>query len=781
MRRGPNKVSSKKGIYFKFLRLVLVSVLWTTAVVYRSSDCTPVSTQSNKVTIFHTNDMHGALDSCYTPEGKLLQIGADVTKSLKDSTPNSILIDSGDATQGGMLASSSQGSKIIEIMNAAGYDVMGIGNHEFDYGLDALKLNATLAEFPMLSANLCDSEGNPILRTDRFNGCNIILQVGGKKIGVFAITTRGTKHTTHPKNIEGVIFKDEIETALNQCRYLREKGADVVILVSHVGTTDPELTTEIIAQQVPGIDIIIDGHSHEVYSKTVGHTFIQQVGTKSKNIGKIEIEFYSDRSFTVGYRIISAGELINPLNPDLDQIIPDSNIASLCKKMIQRVSEAFHIIIGRTESGLYGGEYHDTRICRLQDTNLGSLMGDALVYYGKNFLKSSGIEKSFPVVSLQNGGGIRTSVFPGFISAGDIINIFPFPNKTAIKILTAKELYEVLENGVKTISIKNGVLSGPDGAFPNVGGMRLEYDITQQPMMFNSDKNKIIEKGARIQKIVLLDEDGSDKVELSRDDSKTQVALTTNTFETSGGDQYIMLKEFPSIIDDGNLLSEILTEYIEYLTLNNNGVFNYPVGASRVKLIGEEKLFSQYDAQIFVKENSVELQNQKVEVTVDNQKSFNEKTDEKGSISLKDLDPGPHDIKISKGHLFNNAYVNNKVGITDAHIFLESRSEQDVKNVISIIDGILDQKMSDLPLYIIFARNAYESLTDEEKSLVTNYKDLLSTEKTVKSLNCRDQGGSQNHFGENIRRFYTATLVLALLAATWAVMYASRSQMRKKY
>lgn len=767
-----NKISIRKIHRFSLAFIFIVGIT-----IYQFINNAPVSTESNKITILHTNDMHGDLDSCYTPEGKLIQIGVDVTKSLKDSIPNSILIDAGDATQGGMLASSSQGSKVIELMNAAGYDIMALGNHEFDYGLDALKLNATLAQFDIISSNIYNNDNTPLLETEHSNGCNVIINKLGKKIGFFGLTTCATKYTTHPKNTEGVIFENEIESAKQQYQYLKDNGADIIVLISHIGTTDPNITTETIAQQVPGIDIIIDGHSHEVYSKTVGHTFIQQTGTKSKNIGKIEIEFQENNTFKINYDILKAEDLINPLDPDSQQLIPDSKVAALCKDMIQNVSESFHIIIGKTDSGLYGGEYQKTRICRLHDTNLGNLMGDALVHYGKIFLKETGITKNFPVVSLQNGGGIRTSILPKFISVGDIINVFPFPNKTSIKIISPNELYEILENGLKSLYIKDGMLSGPDGAFPNVGGMRIEFNINEEPLTFNSSKNKIVFPGSRVKNIAILNEDGSDNMILDRGDVQTQIALITNTFDASGGDQYIMLKGMPSLTDDGKLLSEVLTDYIKFITFEHGGTFNYPATLSRVQLIGSDDLFSKYSVKILVRENSVELKDKDITVSIDNNEPFKSHTDTDGNITISNLEEGPHDIKISRNNLYMNSYVNNRIGITNSDIFLENTSEQDIKNVINIIDGIPNQKVADMESYVMFTRDAYESLNDDEKSLVYNYKSLINAENAIIALDS-SKLANKNSIYQTINKAYTIAATITLIVGSCVIIYIIKNKFK---
>ena len=152
------------------------------------------------ITIINTNDMHGSLVSSDSV------IGVDKTASLKKLADNAVLLDAGDATQGVSFATLSNGADVIKAMNAAGYDAMALGNHEFDYGIDTFLSNIELAQFPMMSANTYkDGE----LLTE----ANTVLTVNGIDVGIFALTTASTATSTSAENLEGITFADEIETA----------------------------------------------------------------------------------------------------------------------------------------------------------------------------------------------------------------------------------------------------------------------------------------------------------------------------------------------------------------------------------------------------------------------------------------------------------------------------------------------------------------------------------------------------------------------------------------
>ncbi|MDE2547465.1 MAG: metallophosphoesterase, partial [Methanocorpusculum sp.] len=193
------------------------------------------------ITIYHTNDMHGHLaDLAYTIP-------------LRSATPNSLLVSAGDDTQGTLLTTATNGTAVMTLMNAADYDLMTLGNHEFDKGAGHAAELAGLAEFPVLSANTIYPNGTALLGSDG----NLIIETGGKRIGFFGITTT---ETSGP--YAEFLCTDEIRAAKNQTIRLAEKDADLIVALVHIGN-DPSSspTSYDLAAAVPEIDLIIDGHS----------------------------------------------------------------------------------------------------------------------------------------------------------------------------------------------------------------------------------------------------------------------------------------------------------------------------------------------------------------------------------------------------------------------------------------------------------------------------------------------------------------------------------------
>jgi len=628
------------------------------------------------ITIFHTNDMHGSLDSQYDSNGNLVQIGVDIIKSLKEKTKNSILVDAGDANQGTSLASFSKGYQTMKLMKAAGYDIMTLGNHEFDYGRDVLENNIKDSKLCAICSNVFRSNGEPFLSNEKSNGLNRIIEINNKKIGFFSILTTETGFKTCIDNIKGVNFKNEIESARDQVKFLKDK-CDVIVAIMHVGNDG--ITSTKIVENVPGIDILIDGHSHEEYSKTVGHTFIQQVGSLSHNIGKIEIKF-KNNSFSINSKIIRA--------KDLSKIKPDLKGKEMCDLELKNINKSYSEIIGKLDNSLYGGDYASKNISRLHDGNLGNLMGDALIFEAKKIFKNNFSQEeidNMTIVSLQNGGGLRCSLRSGPVSMGDVLKTIPFENRVVTKKITPKDLYEILENGVKSLKIKNNILTGQDAAFPNVGGMRMEVDILEQPLTFDESEDKILYIGSRIKKIVLLNPDGSDKKILDRNDNETEIIFVIDDFIAYGGDQYVTLRKFPDFSPCGDFLHNTLSKYIKYLSETCGGVSSYYSNDTRVKILNTNLEKDSFSAEITVKENNELLKNSELKIKIDSDKTLEINTNQDGVFVLENLSAGAHDISIDKNNLHADVYVNNSLGITKADLILKnSESVQNFSHIPEI-------------------------------------------------------------------------------------------------
>jgi 2',3'-cyclic-nucleotide 2'-phosphodiesterase (5'-nucleotidase family) len=397
----------------------------------------PVYGEPVEIRILHVNDFHGFADS-YKPFGSDELLGgisylAEVAERLREEKP-SLLISAGDMIQGNNWANMSQGESVIELMNQMRFDVMVVGNHEFDFGQDILKKRIAEAKFPVLGANV---EGLDGLRP------YVIKEVGGVKIGIIGIVTEDTPVSTHPRNVVGLKFEPPEETIKRYIRELKEK-ADIIFVLSHIGYQ----ADRILAERVEGIDVIVGGHSHTKIIKPVevGKTIIVQAWEHAKALGVLDLTIENGKIVKFDGHL----EEIRPV-PDKE----DKSIQAIVEKYNRKVDSILNERIGETVLDLDGENV------RTRETNLGNLIADIM-------RETAGAD-----VAIINGGGIRASVKKGEVMMKDIYSVLPFDIYIVAIKLTGKQIREALEHGVSAIEERAG-------RFPQVSGLRFEYSTSEK-------------------------------------------------------------------------------------------------------------------------------------------------------------------------------------------------------------------------------------------------------------------------------------------------------------
>jgi 2',3'-cyclic-nucleotide 2'-phosphodiesterase (5'-nucleotidase family) len=226
------------------------------------------------LTILHTNDFHNKL----TPEK------AEKIRRLKAESQNPLLLDCGDAIWAGNIYFRPNGEPVLELMNGAGYDAMTMGNREFHFMESGLRAKLGWAQFPVLCANIRTTRPNvdlPVLPYTTFS-------VEGKRVLVFGLTVPMITERMLVRKFSAYVFDHPLDAAASLVPELRSK-ADLLIAVTHIGLQmDREL-----AERVPGIDVIVGGHTHAKLSEPerVGGTAIVQAGWFAHFIGRTRVEF----------------------------------------------------------------------------------------------------------------------------------------------------------------------------------------------------------------------------------------------------------------------------------------------------------------------------------------------------------------------------------------------------------------------------------------------------------------------------------------------------------
>ena len=460
-----------------------------------------------EITIFHTNDTHGRV------KGDSKIIGIDKISSIKKAKSNSMLVEAGDTLHGLPFATMNKGADIIELMKEAGYDLMVPGNHDFNYGYERLLELSKIAKtgdksFDIISSNVT-KENKTILDS------NYIENIDGIKVGFFGLTTEETTYKTNPNNVKGIDFKDTTETAKEQVKELEDKGADVVIALAHVGTDkSSETTSEDIAREVKGIDVIIDGHSHSKFENGFNgenDTLIVSTGEYEANLGELTLTVDKNSKELVNKN----ARLIN--NEEASKYNPDENV----KSKIEEIDESQNVIlsqkVGETSTKLDG----ERENVRTSETNLGNLITDAMI-------NETGAE-----IAITNGGGIRSSIKEGTITKGDVISVLPFGNFIVTKKLKGSEIKDVLEHGVK---------DAPEaaGQFTHVSGVTFKFDPEKEALK-------------RVHSV---------KVNGEKIDMDKEYLVATNDFIAAGGDGYPHFGNSKTE-NEFKALDEALAQYIQ--------------------------------------------------------------------------------------------------------------------------------------------------------------------------------------------------------------------------
>ena len=478
---------------------------------------------AGKTVILHTNDVHGAVEGY----AYIAQLKADYEAKGAEV----ILVDAGDFSQGTTYVSSTKGADAVTMMNAAGYDVVTLGNHEFDYGYAQLKENMSKAKFKVVCADVFNEDGTPI-----FDASYTYTTKSGVKVGFFGMETPETQTKANPALIKGLTFATGdafTKAAADQVAAL--KDADVVICLAHLGVdaeSAPYRSTDLYAA-VKGIDFIVDGHSHTVMTKGEKGEPIQSTGTAFANIGVIVIDDASKKIES------------NSLYEIKEDTAKDATVATAAKTIVDRVDKEYGVVFAKSEVTLNGAKAPNGN--RDSETNNGDLITDAMIW--KVMQNKDGLTVDADhVVAITNGGGIRAAIKPGDVTKKDINTVLPFGNTVAVIYVTGAELLEALE--ASTYSL-------PVGGFPQVAGINftlstaVAYDAnaeTYPASTYYGPKS--------INRVTINSINGK---EFKADDT---YAVVTNNFVAGGGDTYYAFAAASAQFDTGIPLDEAVMEYV---------------------------------------------------------------------------------------------------------------------------------------------------------------------------------------------------------------------------
>ena len=478
---------------------------------------------AGKTVILHTNDVHGAIEGY----AYITALKADYEAKGAEV----ILVDAGDYSQGEVYVSDTKGLDAVEMMNVTGYDVVTLGNHEFDYGYAQLKENMTKADFKILCANVYGEDGIPI-----FDANYTYTTKSGVKIGFFGMETPEAQTKANPALIKGLKFDTDLK-AVAEKQLEALKDDDVVIALSHLGVDDSSkpYTSYDLYNAAKGIDFIIDGHSHSVMTKGKNGEPIQSTGTKFANIGVIVIDDASKKIES------------NSLFEIKEDTAKDAAVAAAAQKIIDRIDKEYGAVFAKSKVELNGAKAPNGN--RDGETNNGDLITDAMLWKVMQNKEGLTVNEDH-VVAITNGGGIRAAIKAGDVTKKDIKTVLPFGNTIEVIYVTGTELLEALE--ASTFCVPESI-----GGFPQVSG--ISYTISTGAVY---DANAETYPASTyygpksINRVTINSINGKD---FKLGDT---YAVVTNNFSAAGGDTYYAFKAATAKFDTGVPLDEAVMEYV---------------------------------------------------------------------------------------------------------------------------------------------------------------------------------------------------------------------------
>jgi 5'-nucleotidase/UDP-sugar diphosphatase len=425
--------------------------------------------QEVSLTILHTNDTHSHLlpfsypnvEPAGSPEAALKvrqNIGgiarrATLVKRLRDDLePRGTtvwLVDAGDFSDGTPFSTEYHGKADAEAMNAAGYTFGTLGNHEFNIPLATLREVIAMFKFPILCANVTENATGKLLLP-----ASEIRSLGPLKIGVFGLVTR--ESSSYPAAKDQLTIAGEIDTARRMADTLH-RDAGIVILISHAG----EQVDEQIAAAVPGIDVIVGGHSHtrlpvgelmwhsdELKPKEVNGTIIVQAHQWGGELGRLDLLF--DKDDRGAWHVDRYHARLLPITSDIPE---DQTVASIVARYWKPIAAHYAEIIGQAAADI-------------------SERGDDLASY--NLVADAVREAYGTEIEFENMGGVRAPLIKGNITRADLVDMDPFNNTVMTFKITGRQLKEILARSRPAVSGLHYRMEGGQLSEVTVGGQPVD-------------------------------------------------------------------------------------------------------------------------------------------------------------------------------------------------------------------------------------------------------------------------------------------------------------------
>ena len=408
--------------------------------------------KAGDVVVLFENDVHCAIEG--------YPVMAGLRDQLQAKGCEVAIVSAGDFSFGGPVGAASRGEFVIRMMNAVGYDAAVLGNHEFDYGLNQLKRLEDMLNAPLVCCNFTPNEGGEL----PFRPF-VLRNYGGVNIAFVGVTTPTTMYTSTPtsfQDAEGNFIYNFSSNTLaatiqRNVDAARAAGADLVVLLSHLGDKDGVPTSVNIASKLCGVDVILDGHDHHILpaspiaDKCGSHASLTSTGTQFEKLGMMVVSpgKAASPTYDLQFKLLSTDSLRRA--GCVSQSVADT------LKVINDLFEAMGNRIVANSATDLESQIGDIRVCRLRETNLGDLVTDAY-----RIMMDADI-------GWVNGGGIRANVPAGPITHNQLFAVCPYSNKICVIRATGQDIINALETAVREYP-------KAEGCFAQVSGLSFTFD-----------------------------------------------------------------------------------------------------------------------------------------------------------------------------------------------------------------------------------------------------------------------------------------------------------------
>ena len=495
--------------------------------------------------ILSTTDMHGRIFPIDYYTNKYDNVGiakvATLVKEARKNDPDLLLLDSGDTIQGTPLEyfhnqrNNTPPDPMMLAMNALHYDAMAVGNHEYNFGLKVLEKARSEAKFPWLSANTYDKGA---VRTHYKP--YIVKEVGGVRVGVLGLTTPGIPNWENVPNYAGLEFHETVAEARKWVAVLRNtEKVDLVVIAMHMGIEEDLRTGQInpsqvpnenaaiaIARRVPGVDIILMGHTHrEVSSLVVNGVLLTQANRWASHVARVDVYF---EQVAGRWRVIARSARTIPVT---EKTALDPEIAKLGEPYDKETQDWLSRSIGESAEEL------TARDCRLRDTAIIDL------------IQRVQLEAGNADVSMAACFNPEARIPKGKVTVRNIAGLYEYENTLVTLELTGRQLKEALEHSARYFrEYEQGKSLAqlidqrvPGYNFDMAAGVTYDIDLTK-PF------------GQRIQNLKFKGQPLAPTQKLR---------VVTNNYRVNGGGNYTMFKEAPVVYRSSEEVRELIIDWVE--------------------------------------------------------------------------------------------------------------------------------------------------------------------------------------------------------------------------